>query len=92
MIGASLSEPHTYRYYQKITVFMYTCVCVFVCTSSTCRMLMVVWSSRCELHPQYIAFSIISDYLLYHTGHIYLYQVHTYSGARRVNDLYQTAQ
>ena len=29
MIGASLSEPHTNQYYEKITVLMY--VCMYVC-------------------------------------------------------------
>ena len=36
-IGASLSEPHTNRYYEKNAIVMY--VCMYVCdhdTSSTC--------------------------------------------------------
>ena len=28
IIGASLSEPHTNRYYEKIAIVMYVCVCV----------------------------------------------------------------
>ena len=28
VIGASLSEPHTNCYYEKITIVMYVCVCV----------------------------------------------------------------
>ena len=35
IIGASLSEPHTNRYYEKIAIVMYVCVCVRD-TSSTC--------------------------------------------------------
>ena len=27
IIGASLSEPHTNRYYEKIAIVMYVCVC-----------------------------------------------------------------
>ena len=37
VIGASLSEPHTNRVYEKIAVLLY--VCMYVCvrdTSSTC--------------------------------------------------------
>ena len=46
VIEASLSEPHTNQYYEKIAILMYVCiymyVCLFVClyvcndTSSTC--------------------------------------------------------
>ena len=35
IIGASLSEPHTNCYYEKIAIVMYVCVCVRD-TSSTC--------------------------------------------------------
>ena len=31
LIGASLSEPHTNRYYEKIAIVMCVCVCVCVC-------------------------------------------------------------
>ena len=31
VIGASLSEPHTNRYYEKIAIVMYVCVCVCEC-------------------------------------------------------------
>ena len=30
IIGVSLSEPHTYRYYKKIAVPMYVCVCLYL--------------------------------------------------------------
>ena len=30
IIRASLSKPHTSRYYKKITVLMYVCMCVCV--------------------------------------------------------------
>ena len=35
IIGASLSEPHTNRYYEKIAIVVCVCVCVRD-TSSTC--------------------------------------------------------
>ena len=42
--GASLSEPHTNQYYEKIAVFMYVCmyVCLYVRSdmSATCSLAM----------------------------------------------------
>ena len=37
IIGASMSEPHTNRYYEKIAIVMYVCVCVCVCVSAIRR-------------------------------------------------------
>ena len=37
IIGASLSEPHTNHYYEKITILMSVCVCVCVCVSAIRR-------------------------------------------------------
>ena len=30
IIGANLSDPHTNRYYEKIAIVMYVCVCLCV--------------------------------------------------------------
>ena len=38
IIGASLSEPHTNRVYEKIAVLLYVCmVCMYVCVSAIRR-------------------------------------------------------
>ena len=41
MNGATLSEPYTNLYYEKIVVFMYVCVCVCVSAIRRSRVVLV---------------------------------------------------
>ena len=41
IIGASLSEPHTNSYYEKIAIVMYVCVCVCVSAIRRPRVVLV---------------------------------------------------
>ena len=62
MIGASLSEPHTYRYYEKIAVLVYVCVCVCVCMCvCVCvhDMLSMCGTRVCTVQPAHAAPAIV---------------------------------
>ena len=59
----SLSEPHAYRYYEKITVLMYVCVCVCVrvCMCVCVCVCVCVFVCICNTSPRVVLMHVWSS-------------------------------